>query len=158
MVKKAKKTARSKSSLDNIRDSVSDAAASFAEDIDFAKDKAVREIREGFEAVSKKAKKAGKAAAEATEGVKDSISDAHPVELIRELVDDVEHVAEGIIQGISARFNQLREAAVTETPIKKKAAVKKAAVKKVPVKKAAVKKTASRKKALAKKKATAKKL
>ena len=146
MVKKTKKTARSKSSLDKIRNSVSDAAASFVEDIDIAKDKAVREIREGFEVVSKKAKKAGKAAAEATEGVKDSISDAQPVELIRELVDDVENVAEGIIQGISAKFNQLREAAVTETPVKKKAAIKKATVKKATVKKATTRKSPAKKK------------
>ncbi len=158
MVKQTKKSAVSKSGLENIRHSVSDAAAAFAEDIDKAKETAVREIREGFDAVSKKAKKAGQMAAEATESVKDSFSEAHPAELIRELADDVETVAEGLIEGISAKFNQLREAVVTPPPKKKqarkaagkKAAVKKAAVKKAAVKKAAVKKAAVKKAALKK--------
>ncbi len=158
MVKQTKKSATSKSSLDNIRHSVSDAAAAFAEDIDKAKEKAVREIQDGFDVVSKKAKMAGQMAAEATESVKGSWSEAHPAEMIRELAEDVEGVAEGLIEGISAKFNQLREAVVTPPPKKKqarkapnkRAAVKKAAVKKAAVKKAAVKKAAVKKAAVKK--------
>ena len=151
MAKQIKQT--DKSNLDNIKDAFSEAVASLAEDIDITKDKAVREIREGFEVVSKKAKKAGQAAAEATVSVKESFTGAHPVETIRELTDDVEEIAEGIIDGISAKFNQLREAVVTPPPKKKKVrrparkktAVKKAVVKKAAVKKAAVKKTVPKK-------------
>lgn len=155
MVKKTNKPVKSKSSLDNIKHTVSDAAASFVEDIDTAREKAVREIREGFDVVGKKAKQAGRKAAEASESVKDSFNEAHPAELIRELANDMEGMAEGLIEGISAKFNQLREAVVTPPPKKKQA--RKAPKKKAAVKKAAVKKTAPRKKALPKKKAATKK-
>lgn len=162
MVKKAKKPAAIKSRLDNIKDAVGEATASLAEDIDNAKEKAVREIREGFDAVSLKATKARQATAKATENVKGSFTEVHPVELIRELADEVEEIAEGIIEGISAKFNQLREAVVTKPSpkktVKKSAKKEKGVAKRATAKKqAAVRKAATKKKATPKKKAAVKK-
>ncbi|MGB5582222.1 MAG: hypothetical protein WBO93_01265, partial [Gammaproteobacteria bacterium] len=148
MAKKKAKTSKKKSSASGIRSTVTSTASSIIDEIDKAREVVVREIREGFDVVSGKATVAAKAvagasvtvkdtvsetAADATTSVKETISETHPKQRLLTLVDEVEEIAEGIIDGISSRFSQLRETATRVT--KKKTVKKKAAKKKVAKKK-----------------------
>ncbi len=167
--KKRVKSKKKSTGFKKIKSNVISTASSITEDIDKVKDVVLRDLQEGFETVTKRAKTASRSATKATtelassisetasdasDAVKESIAEKHLAETFRKLVDEVEEAAEEVMEGIGARFNQLREAAAkkiqpTNATIKKKAAVKKkpavkkkAAVKKKPAvkKKAAVKK------------------
>ena len=151
--KKSKAASKRKAGLKKIQQGVSTTASSIVDEIDKAKDLVLHEIREGFEVISGKAKTAGQTAADAGATVKETIAEAHPAERFHKLVDEVEEIAEDILEGISSKFGQLREAAskVTtrkKTTVNKKTAVKKksATKKKAPAKKAAVKKKSAIKK------------
>lgn len=160
-----KSTAKtSQTRLTGIKQSVSTTASSVIDEIDKASDVVVREVREGLNAISDKAKIAAKSAADASVNVKDIVIDSHPKEIFLSLVDEVEEIAEGIINVVKERFNQLGSTAesTAKKSVKKKAkkavkkktakkkAAKKAASKKAPAKKA-VKKKAVKKKAVKKK-------
>ena len=169
MAKKKAKTSKKKSGTSGIRSTVSTTASSIMDEIDKAREVVVREIREGFDVVTDKASVAARTvagasvtvkdtisetAADATTSVKDTIAETQPKQLLMTLVDEVEEIAEGIIDGISSRFSQLREAASKQTTKKtsKKKAAKKKAAKKKATKKKVVKKAASKKKVARKKK------
>ncbi|MEA1889524.1 MAG: hypothetical protein U9N50_07075 [Pseudomonadota bacterium] len=158
MARKKSTAKKNQTRLTDIKKTVSSTASSVIVEIDKASDVVVREIREGFNSISDKAKVAAKSAADASVNVKDIVSDAHPKEIFLSLVDEVEDVAEGIINVVKERFNQLgltAESSAKKKAVKKKAAkkkaVKKKAVKKKAVKKKAVKKKAVKKKAVKKK-------
>ena len=164
-----------------IKKTVISTASTVTEDIDKVKDVVLRDLQDGFETVSKRAKTASRSAAKATTemastlaetasdasvSVKESIAEKHLADTFRKLIDEVEEAAEEIKEGITVRFNQLREAAAKKiqpanTSPKKKSAVKKkaAAKKKTAAKKksAVKKKTAAKKKSAVKKKAAVKK-
>ena len=163
-----------------IRKTVISTASTVTEDIDKVKDVVLRDLQDGFETVSKRAKTASRSAAKATTemastlaetasdasvSVKESIAEKQLADTFRKLIDDVEEAAEEIKEGITVRFNQLREAAAKKiqpantSPKKKSAVKKKAAAKKKSAvkKKAAVKKKVAPKKAAVKKKTSAKK-
>ena len=155
-----KSTAKtSQTRLTGIKQTVSTTASSVIDEIDKASDVVVREVREGLNAISDKAKIAAKSAADASVNVKDIVIDSHPKEIFLSLVDEVEEIAEGIINVVKERFNQLGSTAesTAKKSVKKKAkkAVKKKAVKKKAVKKAASKKAPAKK--AVKKKAVKKK-
>ena len=140
-----KSTAKtSQTRLTGIKQTVSTTASSVIDEIDKASDVVVREVREGLNAISDKAKIAAKSAADASVNVKDIVIDSHPKEIFLSLVDEVEEIAEGIINVVKERFNQLGSTAesTAKKSVKKKA---KKAVKKKAVKKKAVKKDASKK-------------
>ena len=146
--------------MTGIKQTVSTTASSVIDEIDKASDVVVREVREGLNAISDKAKIAAKSAADASVNVKDIVIDSHPKEIFLSLVDEVEEIAEGIINVVKERFNQLGSTAESSAKksVKKKAAKK--AVKKKAVKKKAAKKAASKKapaKKAVKKKAVKKK-
>ena len=145
-----KSTAKtSQTRLTGIKQTVSTTASSVIDEIDKASDVVVREVREGLNAISDKAKIAAKSAADASVNVKDIVIDSHPKEIFLSLVDEVEEIAEGIINVVKERFNQLGSTAesTAKKSVKKKAkkAVKKKAVKKKAVKKAASKKAPAKK-------------
>ena len=155
-----KSTAKtSQTRLTGIKQTVSTTASSVIDEIDKASDVVVREVREGLNAISDKAKIAAKSAADASVNVKDIVIDSHPKEIFLSLVDEVEEIAEGIINVVKERFNQLGSTAesTAKKSVKKKAkkAVKKKAVKKKAAKKAASKKAPAKK--AVKKKAVKKK-
>lgn len=163
---KKKAVSKQKSRLGNLRNSVSSTTANIVDEVDGAYDVVLREIREGFNAVSEKASKVAKRAAatasDARTSVMGGISEVHPKEMLTRLVDEVEELADDVIDGISSRFGKLREAIIkngeqekagTRKVAKKKTAKKKVAKKKVARKKVTRKKAAS-KKAPAKKKTT----
>jgi len=135
--------------LTGIKQTVSTTASSVIDEIDKASDVVVREVREGLNAISDKAKIAAKSAADASVNVKDIVIDSHPKEIFLSLVDEVEEIAEGIINVVKERFNQLGSTAESSAKksVKKKAkkAVKKKAVKKKAAKKAASKKAPAKK-------------
>jgi hypothetical protein len=160
MAKKKSTTKTSQTRLTGIKQTVSTTASSVIDEIDKASDVVVREVREGLNAISDKAKIAAKSAADASVNVKDIVIDSHPKEIFLSLVDEVEEIAEGIINVVKERFNQLGSTAESSAKksVKKKAAKK--AVKKKAVKKKAAKKAASKKapaKKAVKKKAVKKK-
>ena len=177
MAQKKKTTKKKKSVFSDFRSTVSTTASSVIEEIEHARDVVVHEIREGFDVISEKASvaahKASKAtdsiketivekAADASETVRETIAETHPKEHFHKLVDEVEEIAEDIVDGISSRFNQLRDAAAktikkkkAKKKAKKKVSKKKTAKKKVAKKKVAKKKTAKKK--TAKKKVVKKK-
>jgi hypothetical protein len=155
-----KSTAKtSQTRLTGIKQTVSTTANSVIDEIDKASDVVVREVREGLNAISDKAKIAAKSAADASVNVKDIVIDSHPKEIFLSLVDEVEEIAEGIINVVKERFNQLGSTAesTAKKSVKKKAkkAVKKKAAKKKAAKKAASKKAPAKK--AVKKKAVKKK-
>ena len=145
MAKKKSTTKTSQTRLTGIKQTVSTTASSVIDEIDKASDVVVREVREGLNAISDKAKIAAKSAADASVNVKDIVIDSHPKEIFLSLVDEVEEIAEGIINVVKERFNQLGSTAESSAKksVKKKAAKK--AVKKKAVKKKAAKKAASKK-------------
>jgi hypothetical protein len=160
MAKKKSTAKTSQTRLTGIKQTVSTTASSVIDEIDKASDVVVREVREGLNAISDKAKIAAKSAADASVNVKDIVIDSHPKEIFLSLVDEVEEIAEGIINVVKERFNQLGSTAESSAKksVKKKAAKK--AVKKKAVKKKAAKKAASKKapaKKAVKKKAVKKK-
>ena len=160
MAKKKSTAKTSQTRLTGIKQTVSTTASSVIDEIDKASDVVVREVREGLNAISDKAKIAAKSAADASVNVKDIVIDSHPKEIFLSLVDEVEEIAEGIINVVKERFNQLGSTAesTAKKSVKKKAAKK--AVKKKAVKKKAAKKAASKKapaKKAVKKKAVKKK-
>ena len=168
MAQKKSVTRNRSSAKTGNRGNVSSTGSSFIDELEKAREVVVREIREGFDTISTRTTKAAHTAAEATVSVKDAIAESHPKELLLKLVDEVEEIAEGIIDGISTRFSHLRDAATKTvttrkttvkkaTSKKKVVARKKAAPKKTTVKKVAPKKAAPRKKAVTKKKAALKK-
>ena len=145
-----KSTAKtSQTRLTGIKQTVSTTASSVIDEIDKASDVVVREVREGLNAISDKAKIAAKSAADASVNVKDIVIDSHPKEIFLSLVDEVEEIAEGIINVVKERFNQLGSTAesTAKKSVKKKAkkAVKKKAVKKAASKKAPAKKAVKKK-------------
>ena len=159
MAKKKSTAKTSQTRLTGIKQTVSTTASSIIDEIDKASDVVVREVREGLNAISDKAKIAAKSAADASVNVKDIVIDSHPKEIFLSLVDEVEEIAEGIINVVKERFNQLGSTAESSAKksVKKKAkkAVKKKAVKKKAAKKAASKKAPAKK--AVKKKAVKKK-
>jgi len=159
MAKKKSTAKTSQTRLTGIKQTVSTTASSVIDEIDKASDVVVREVREGLNAISDKAKIAAKSAADASVNVKDIVIDSHPKEIFLSLVDEVEEIAEGIINVVKERFNQLGSTAESSAKksVKKKAkkAVKKKAVKKKAAKKAASKKAPAKK--AVKKKAVKKK-
>ena len=159
MATKKSKAKNSQTRQTGIKQAVSTTARSDIDEIDQASDVVVREVREGLNAISDKAKIAAKSAADASVNVKDIVIDSHPKEIFLSLVDEVEEIAEGIINVVKERFNQLGSTAesTAKKSVKKKA--KKAVIKKA-VKKKAAKKAASKKapaKKAVKKKAVKKK-
>ncbi|MGB5767063.1 MAG: hypothetical protein WBM38_10055 [Arenicellales bacterium] len=140
MAKKKSTTKTSQTRLTGIKQTVSTTASSVIDEIDKASDVVVREVREGLNAISDKAKIAAKSAADASVNVKDIVIDSHPKEIFLSLVDEVEEIAEGIINVVKERFNQLGSTAESSAKksVKKKAAKK--AVKKKAVKKKSAKK------------------
>ena len=174
MAKKKAKTSKKKASASGIRSTVTATASSIIDEIDKAREVVVKEIRDGFNVVSDKASVAAKAvtgasvsvkdtvsetAVDATTSVKETLAEAHPKERLLKLVDEVEEIADGIVDGISTRFSHLRDAATQATKkktVKRKTAKKKAAKKKAAKKKVAKKKVAKKK--VAKKKAAKKKV
>ena len=149
MAKKKSTAKTSQTRLTGIKQTVSTTASSVIDEIDKASDVVVREVREGLNAISDKAKIAAKSAADASVNVKDIVIDSHPKEIFLSLVDEVEEIAEGIINVVKERFNQLGSTAESSAKksVKKKAkkAVKKKAVKKKAAKKAASKKAPAKK-------------
>jgi hypothetical protein len=155
MAAKKSTAKKNQTKLTDIKQTVSSTASSVIDEIDKASDVVIREIRDGFNAVSDKAKVAAKSAADASVNVKDIVADAQPKQIFLSLVEEVEEITEGIVNVVKERFNQLGKSA--ETAAKKKTVKKKAAKK--AVKKKALKKKAAKKtvKKAVKKKAPARK-
>ena len=155
MATKKSTSKKNQTRLTDIKQTVSSTASSVIDEIDKASDVVIREIRDGFNAISDKTKVAAKSAADASVNVKDIVAEAHPKEIFLSLVDEVEEITEGIVNVVKDRFNQLGKSA--EGAAKKKAVKKKAAKK--AVKKKAAKKTVKKKtpKKVVKKKAVKKK-
>ena len=155
MATKKSTSKKNQTRLTDIKQTVSSTASSVIDEIDKASDVVIREIRDGFNAISDKTKVAAKSAADASVNVKDIVAEAHPKEIFLSLVDEVEEITEGIVNVVKDRFNQLGKSA--EGAAKKKAVKKKAAKK--AVKKKAAKKTVKKKtpKKAVKKKAVKKK-
>jgi colicin import membrane protein len=84
----------------------------------------------------------------------ESIAETHLAKTFHKLIGEVEDVAEEMMQGITARFNQLQESAMKMTTAGTSATKKKSGIKK---KAPATKKAAVKKKAPATKKAAVKK-
>jgi len=151
-------------------DTVKTKAASAFDEVEKIGDLLINEIREGFDVVSGKVSSAARSASEIPSDIRDRVSGLHPKEYLSKVVDEVEEVADDLLEGITSRVKQLRQAAEkaaaqparrAKKKAKKKAAKKKAAKKKAAKKKVAKKKTAKKKvakKKVAKKKVAKKKL
>ena len=157
--KKQVSTKGKSAGLTGIGKTVSSTAGVIVDEVEKAGEVMLREIREGFDVVTDKASHAVKAAADASVTVKDKVSDAQPKQLMMDFVSEVEEIGESLVEGISSRITQLRDAVVGAVAEAKAPARKKAGKKKVAAKKKAApkKKTAAKKKAAPKKKVAAKK-
>ena len=151
MAKKGKSKKKQSTARPGVGDALKHTAAGLLEEVEKAGEVVLSEIKESFDFLSGKVADTAKYAAETTIAVKDKVT----TEQLQALLKEVEDVGEGLLQGISGRFETLRDSVLK--PAAKKKATKKKAAKKKAAKKKAAKKKAAKKKA-AKKKAAKKKV
>ncbi len=137
------------------------AARDLANEVEKAGESLLKEIKEGFAAITDKVTVAARSAAEGiadtTSTMADKMASAQTSQQIKSALDQVESVAERVVNVLGERFETLKNRVIAATkPVKRKAAApaKKATKKKTAAKKASPK-TAAKKKA-AKKKSAAK--
>lgn len=163
-----------KSKAKEVKNTFTATTASLLEEIEKAREVALKEIHDNFNEVSEKATKAAhkaanmttslteslaETAAEARSSVKETLADAAINQHFLKLVSDVEEATEEMMENINSRFNQLRVAtaqSIMPTAGKKPSKKKKTADKKGKAKNKVAKKTAPKKKIASKKAATKK--
>ena len=122
-------------------------ASEIFEDVEHASDEMIRELREGLESISKSMSNAAKVAQETSKSVSDKVREIESKDVLLKLMDEIEDISTGLMDGVGRQFNELRERieeSVAETA--------EHSVKKSGRKKAVRRKSASpRKKALRKK-------
>lgn len=116
----------------------------------------MKELHEGFDIISNKVSSAAKSTSEMTGNLRNHVSEIHPREYWDKMVKEIEELRHELANGVSDRFNQLRQATQNAVARPDKKTRKKAATrKKTATKKGTKKKTTAKKSA--KKKVTAKK-
>jgi len=152
MAKKRKSKKKQSKARPGVGDTLKHTASGLLDEVEKAGEVVLGEIKDSFDFLSGKVADTAKYAAETTIAVKDKVT----TEQLQALLKEVEDVGEGLLQGISGRFETLRDT-LLKPAAKKKAAKKKAAKKKAAKKKAAKKRVAAKKKKTSSKKKTVKK-
>ena len=122
-------------------------ASEIFEDVEHASDKMIRELREGLESISKSMSNAAKVAQETSKSVSNKVRDIESKDVLLKLMDEIEDISTGLMDGVGRQFNELRERIEESGAEKAEHSVKKSGRKKAVRRKSA----SPRKKALRKK-------
>jgi hypothetical protein len=102
-----KKVSKSSSSLFN--EKLRETASEIFEEVDQAGDEMIRELREGLESISKSMSNAAKVAQEASSSVSNKVRKIESKDVLLKLMDEIEEVSSGLMEGVGKQFNELRE-------------------------------------------------
>ncbi|MEJ2316178.1 MAG: hypothetical protein P8Y83_04370 [Gammaproteobacteria bacterium] len=86
-----------------------EAASEIFEDVEHASDEMIRELREGLESISKSMSNAAKVAQETSKSVSDKVREIESKDVLLKLMDEIEDISTGLMDGVGRQFNELRE-------------------------------------------------
>ena len=107
-------------------------ASEIFEEMEHGGDEMLRELREGLESISRSMSNAAKVAQETSKSVSDKVRGIESKDVLLKLMDEIEDISTGLMDGVGRQFNELRER-IEESgtgPAKKKSGRKKAVRKK----------------------------
>ena len=84
-------------------------ASEIFEDVEHASDEMIRELREGLESISKSMSNAAKVAHETSKSVSDKVREIESKDVLLKLMDEIEDISTGLMDGVGRQFNELRE-------------------------------------------------
>ena len=84
-------------------------ASEIFEDVEHASDEMIRELREGLESISKSMSNAAKVAQETSKSVSDKVREIESKDVLLKLMDEIEDISTGLMDGVGRQFNELRE-------------------------------------------------
>ena len=84
-------------------------ASAIFEDVEHASDEMIRELREGLESISKSMSNAAKVAQETSKSVSDKVREIESKDVLLKLMDEIEDISTGLMDGVGRQFNELRE-------------------------------------------------
>lgn len=102
-----KKPSDSSRSLLNQR--LGETASEIFEEMEHGGDEMLRELREGLESISKSMSNAAKVAHETSKSVSDKVRDIESKDVLLKLMDEIEDISTGLMDGVGRQFNELRE-------------------------------------------------
>lgn len=112
-------------------------ASEIFEDVEHASDEMIRELREGLESISKSMSNAAKVAQETSKSVSSKVREIESKDVLLKLMDEIEDISTGLMDGVGRQFNELRERIEESGTDKAGHAVKKSGRKKAVRKKSA---------------------
>ncbi len=112
-------------------------ASEIFEDVEHASDEMIRELREGLESISKSMSNAAKVAQETSKSVSTKVREIESKDVLLKLMDEIEDISTGLMDGVGRQFNELRERIEESGTGKAGHAVKKSGRKKAVRKKSA---------------------
>jgi hypothetical protein len=87
----------------------SETASEIFEEMEHAGDEMIRELREGLESISKSMSNAAKVAHETSKSVSDKVREIESKDVLLNLMDEIEEISTGLMDGVGRQFNELRE-------------------------------------------------
>lgn len=102
-----KKSSESSTSLFN--EKLRETATGIFEEVDQASDEMLRELREGLESISKSMSNAAKVAHETSKSVSSKVREIESKDVLLKLMDDIEEISTGLMDGVGKQFHELRE-------------------------------------------------
>ncbi|MDX1344607.1 MAG: hypothetical protein R3179_01825 [Sedimenticolaceae bacterium] len=84
-------------------------ASEIFEDVEHAGDEMLRELREGLESISKSMSNAAKVAQETSKSVSSKVREIESKDVLLKLMDEIEEISTGLMDGVGRQFNELRE-------------------------------------------------
>jgi cell fate (sporulation/competence/biofilm development) regulator YlbF (YheA/YmcA/DUF963 family) len=111
--------------------------------MDEASERMIHELRTGLESISESMSNAAKVAQETSKSVGHKVREIDSRDVLLKLMDEVEEISTGLMEGVGKQFRELRErieesataGQEDKTPVKKKSAKKKAVRRKTASKK-----------------------
>jgi hypothetical protein len=127
-----KKSSKSPHSL--LNDKLRETASEIFDEVDEASDLMIHELRTGLEQISESMSNAAKVAQETSKSVGHKVREIDSRDVLLNLMDEVEEISTGLMDGVGKQFRELRErieesgtaAEEEKTPAKKKTTRKKA--------------------------------
>jgi hypothetical protein len=87
----------------------SETASEIFEEMEHAGDEMIRELREGLESISKSMSNAAKVAHETSKSVSDKVREIESKDVLLNLMDEIEEISTGLMDGVGRQFTELRE-------------------------------------------------
>ncbi|MGD1991086.1 MAG: hypothetical protein PVF23_02345 [Chromatiales bacterium] len=133
----------SKPSRSPLNEKLRETASEIYDEMDEASERMIHELRTGLESISDSMSNAAKVAQETSRSVGHKVRDIDSRDVLLKLMDEVEEISTGLMEGVGKQFRELRErieesataGQEDKTPVKKKSAKKKAVRRKTASKK-----------------------